>query len=77
MGKRKPIKHIHPHQLRHTHATELVKAYLDNGESVDWKYISYRLGHSSVTTTQDLDIHLGKSDYKKEYSKLQKYREGQ
>jgi hypothetical protein len=30
---------IHPHALRHTHATELVRSYLQAGESVDWKFV--------------------------------------
>lgn len=66
---------IHPHQLRHTHATELARQYLNNGELINWEYISKRLGHSSVTTTMDIYAHLTVEDYKKEYKKLQEYRE--
>lgn len=66
---------IHPHQLRHTHATELARQYLNNGEPINWEYISKRLGHSSVTTTMDIYAHLTVEDYKKEYKKLQEYRE--
>ena len=64
---------IQPHQLRHTHATELARQYLNNGESINWEYISKRLGHASVTTTMDIYAHLTVEDYKKEYKKLQSY----
>lgn len=67
---------IHPHQLRHTHATELARQYLNNGEAINWEYISKRLGHASVTTTMDIYAHLTVEDYKKEYKKLQSYIEG-
>jgi len=36
---------LHPHMLRHTHATELVRSYLTVGQAVDWKFIQERLGH--------------------------------
>ena len=58
---------IHPHMLRHTHATELVRSYLKAGESVDWKFIADRLGHSSVVTTMETYVHLTREDNKESY----------
>lgn len=45
--------HITPHMLRHTHATEFAQQYIRNGEGINWKAISERLGHSSVKTTME------------------------
>lgn len=58
---------IHPHMLRHTHATDLVRSYLGQKEPVDWKFISDRLGHASVVTTMQNYVHLTKEDIKKAY----------
>lgn len=69
--KRTGIK-VHPHMLRHTHATELVREYLNRGEPVNWALIANRLGHDSVTTTIDIYSHIEKEDYKKEYNRLSK-----
>lgn len=63
-----------PHQLRHTHATELVRNYIDKGENINWEYISKRLGHSSVTTTIGTYVHLSTEDYKKEYARMTNYK---
>lgn len=60
-SKQSGIK-IHPHMLRHTHATDLVRSYLKQGEPVDWKFISDRLGHASVVTTMKTYVHLTKED---------------
>ena len=65
---------IHPHMLRHTHATELAREYISKGEPINWKYISERLGHSNVTTTMEIYAHLRPEDYKKEYHRLQEYK---
>lgn len=65
---------IHPHMLRHTHATELAREYISKGEQINWKYISKRLGHSSVITTMEIYAHLRPEDYKKEYQRLQEYK---
>lgn len=73
-NKRKPVKHVHPHMLRHTHATELAKEYLNNNQPINWKFISQRLGHSSVTTTIETYTHLSNGDYKGEYMKYHEYR---
>jgi integrase/recombinase XerD len=65
-SERSGIK-IHPHMLRHTHATDLVRFYLSKGEPVDWKFIADRLGHSTVVTTMQTYVHLTKEDGKKAY----------
>jgi len=74
---KKPKNHIYPHQLRHTHVTELARAYINKGEEINWKFISARVGHSSVLTTMELYSHLTKEDYKREYMRMQEYRETQ
>lgn len=66
---------IHPHMLRHTHATDLVRSYLQQGESVDWKFIADRLGHSSVVTTMKTYVHLTKEDHKRAYTRYYKQKE--
>ncbi len=53
---------LHPHMLRHTHASELVRSYLHAGEPVDWKFIQERLGHASVVTTMETYAHLTNED---------------
>ncbi len=64
---------LHPHVLRHTHATELVRSYLRDGDSVDWKFVQERLGHASVVTTMQTYTHLTNDDRKLAYdSYLQK-----
>jgi len=72
-SKKTKIK-IHPHMLRHTHATELAREYINKGEQINWEYISKRLGHSNVTTTMEIYAHLRPEDYKKEYQRLQEYK---
>lgn len=72
-SKKTGIK-IHPHMLRHTHATELAREYISKGEQINWEYISKRLGHSTVTTTMEIYAHLRPEDYKKEYQRLQEYK---
>lgn len=66
---------LHPHMLRHTHATELAREYISKGEPINWEYISKRLGHASVTTTMEIYAHLTPEDYKKEYDRMTTYRE--
>jgi integrase/recombinase XerD len=58
---------LHPHQLRHTHATELVRSYLRAGQPVDWKFIQERLGHGSVVTTMQTYVHLESEDLQLAY----------
>lgn len=67
--------HIHPHLLRHTHATELVRSYLRDGEAVDWKFIQERLGHASVVTTMEIYTHLTKGDVQLAYQRYKQKKE--
>jgi len=66
---------IHPHVLRHTHATSLVRSYLQDGEPVDWKFVQERLGHASVVTTMQTYTHLTNEDRKLAYHTYLKKRE--
>lgn len=59
----------HAHALRHTHATELVRSYLRDGEAVDWKFVQERLGHASVVTTMETYTHLTNEDRKHAYNR--------
>ncbi len=65
---------LHPHVLRHTHATALVRSYLQDGEAVDWKFIQERLGHASVVTTMQTYTHLTAEDCKWAYDRYQERR---
>jgi integrase/recombinase XerD len=58
---------LHPHMLRHTHATSLVRSYLRDGETVDWKFVQERLGRASVVTTMQTYAHLVDEDRKQAY----------
>lgn len=64
--KRSGIR-LHPHQLRHSHATDLVRSYLREGQPVDWKFIQERLGHASVVTTMETYVHLESEDHQLAY----------
>lgn len=67
---------LHPHILRHTHATELVRSYLRQGDAVDWKFVQERLGHASVVTTMQTYAHLNDEDRQRTYENyLRKRRE--
>jgi integrase/recombinase XerD len=65
---------LHPHVLRHTHATALARSYLQEGEAVDWKFIQERLGHASVVTTMQTYTHLTNEDRKWAYDRYQERR---
>jgi integrase/recombinase XerD len=65
---------LHPHVLRHTHATALARSYLQAGEAVDWKFIQERLGHASVVTTMQTYTHLTNEDRKWAYDRYQERR---
>lgn len=54
---------INPHLLRHTHATELIKA------GWDMAYIQKRLGHADIQTTVNTYVHLTDDDLIEEYKK--------
>lgn len=53
-----------PHLLRHTHATELIRA------GWDMVYIRERLGHANVQTTINTYVHLLDKDLKQAYEKF-------
>ena len=76
-SKKSGVK-LHPHMLRHTHATELVRSYLPDDDqeaageeerSVDWKFIQERLGHASVVTTMEIYTHLTDQDRQRAYQR--------
>ena len=50
-----------PHQLRHTHATELLRGGLNMA------YVQKRLGHAQIQTTMKTYAHLGDEDLKAAY----------
>ena len=52
---------VHPHLLRHTHATELIRA------GWDMAHVQKRLGHTSVQTTINTYTHLTNDDLKQAY----------
>lgn len=52
---------VHPHLLRHTHATDLLRSGMDAA------YVQKRLGHASVQTTINTYVHLGDEDLKQAY----------
>jgi integrase/recombinase XerD len=52
---------IHPHLLRHAHATELIEA------GWDISYVQARLGHKSVQTTATTYIHLSLDALKRQW----------
>ena len=57
LGRRAGIeRRVHPHGLRHTHATEL------RGEGVDIGIISKQLGHRSIATTARYLDHIAPAD---------------
>ncbi|MEH1964549.1 MAG: tyrosine-type recombinase/integrase [Nostoc sp.] len=60
--KRKTGIAAHPHMLRHTHATELVR------EGVGMAYVQKRLNHASIQTTIDTYVHVNNEDMKREYN---------
>ncbi|MEC4815923.1 MAG: tyrosine-type recombinase/integrase [Scytonema sp. PMC 1069.18] len=52
-----------PHLLRHTHATELIRA------GWDMAHVQKRLGHTSIQTTINTYVHLTDDDLQQEYQK--------
>lgn len=64
------LRYISPHGFRHTHASMLFSA------GVQAKDVQERLGHSTIRTTLDLYVHLGKQHKKKAVSKFATFMEG-
>jgi site-specific recombinase XerD len=54
---------VNPHLLRHSHATELIRA------GWDMAYVQKRLGHTNIQTTINTYIHLTDDDLHHEYQK--------
>lgn len=52
---------VHPHMLRHTHATELLRSGMEP------MYVQKRLGHASIQTTLSTYSHLDTNDLKAAY----------
>lgn len=61
--------HVTPHMLRHTHATELIKA--------GWgmAHVQQRLGHKDIQTTINTYTHLSNADLKEKYQAYLKTKE--
>lgn len=59
--KKKTGIDVNPHLLRHTHATELIRA------GMDMAYVQKRLGHSDIQTTINTYVHLTDDDMRKAY----------
>jgi integrase len=55
---------VHPHMLRHTHATELIRSGWDAAK------VQKRLGHADVQTTLNIYTHLEDVDLKKAHEEL-------
>lgn len=60
LSKRTGIE-VTPHLLRHTHATELIRA------GWDMAYVQKRLGHTDIQTTINTYVHLLSADLHKAY----------
>lgn len=58
---RKTDIHVHPHMLRHTHATDLLR------HGWDASYVRRRLGHAQIQTTINTYAHLTDDDLKHAY----------
>ncbi len=63
IGRKAGIKDLHPHLLRHTHATNLRR------KGGDLLLIKEALGHASVMTTE-IYAHLGNEEYKNKLREL-------
>lgn len=64
-------RHITPHMLRHTHATNLINA------GWDMALIKQRLGHQSVQTTINNYIHFTTKDMKLAFKQYEEKRNGE
>lgn len=67
--KRKTGIAIHPHMLRHTHATELIR------KGMQMAHVQKRLGHASIQTTIDTYVHVTNEDMKGAYKQYLEDRE--
>lgn len=60
---------VHPHVLRHTHATELIRS------GMGMAYVQKRLNHASIQTTMDTYVHLTNEDMKLAHQKYLEQRD--
>ncbi|NDI33229.1 tyrosine-type recombinase/integrase [Chengkuizengella sediminis] len=56
---------VHPHLLRHTHASMLYR------QTKDIKQVQERLGHSQIQTTMNMYLHPSDEDIRKNWEKAQ------
>jgi integrase len=63
--KKKTGIHVHPHLLRHTHATMYYQ------QTKDIKQVQERLGHSQIQTTINLYLHPSDEEIRKNWEKAQ------
>lgn len=57
--------HIHPHLLRHTHATIYYR------QTKDIKQVQERLGHANIQTTMNMYVHPSEEDIRENWEKAQ------
>jgi integrase/recombinase XerD len=57
--------HIHPHLLRHTHATIYYR------QTKDIKQVQERLGHANIQTTMNMYVHPSEEDIRENWDKAQ------
>jgi integrase/recombinase XerD len=57
--------HIHPHLLRHTHATIYYR------QTKDIKQVQERLGHVNIQTTMNMYVHPSQEDIRENWEKAQ------
>ncbi|MBT2254009.1 tyrosine-type recombinase/integrase [Priestia megaterium] len=67
IAKKSNLHHISPHGLRHTHAIMLLES------GADIKFVSDRLGHTTVKMTADVYIHITKKYEQENILKLESY----
>lgn len=63
--RKKTQINVHPHLLRHTHATMFYR------QTGDIKQVQERLGHSQIQTTMDLYLHPSADDIRHAWEKAQ------
>ena len=63
--RKKTDINVHPHLLRHTHATEFYK------QTKDIKQVQERLGHSQIQTTMNLYLHPSDEEIRENWEKAQ------
>lgn len=65
--KKANLHHITPHGLRHTHAIMLLES------GADIKYVSERLGHTTINMTANVYLHVTEKQEKENVKKLEAY----